>query len=479
MDRLFWKSLIMIWLSFVLLAILIVSHFYQLDLERKQLTRESAVENVLEEILCTSELIVQRSTMLEIPLEVLQQQKYLPSWASVYILDNHGIELLGRRLPPSAQQITPARFNNKRNSTAIPQPTINSPPLVSVDKHTTSKDAQPVLLIATAQLQPLTHTPLSTFLTNQSLYLLPAIFITLLLSALLSWLLTKPVRNIDGALHILSQNKLLKHDMASSRAFDNSESLAHSIKELIHSHRMLLHDVSHELRSPLARLQVSLGLAQQQPERVPHCLERIEVETQRLESLVNEVLTLSQIESGLSAETSAYQYYKEKIDIIELIDTVMDTARFEAKSQGCHIDDVFDVDDSPFVEGYGELLYRALENVLRNAIHHTEKGSTVTLTLRYLKSHKFVEIQVEDEGPGVALAHVDKIFDPFFRSQPSEYAYRGFGLGLTIAQRAIQSHAGSIKAQNRVEKGLSVEIRLPTVSSDNINPDPGRRLILN
>ena len=229
--------------------------------------------------------------------------------------------------------------------------------------------------------------------------------------------------------------------------------MATQLQNLMDSQRRLLHDVSHELRSPLARLQVSIGLARQQPERFNETLDRIEHEAGRLDKLVGEVLTLSRLESGVP------QAMDEYLDILELLDAVVDDARFEANALHRRVAFHSDIDDSLVIQGHGELLYRAIENVVRNAVHHTPTDTQVTLSVS--REATQLRITVDDQGSGVPVEELETIFQAFQRSASGSQTRNGYGLGLAIARRAIESHGGQIRALNRPEQGLRVEIMLP------------------
>jgi two-component system OmpR family sensor kinase len=281
-----------------------------------------------------------------------------------------------------------------------------------------------------------------------------------------SWLLasyfSRPIRTLRQALHGLAKGNLAqrisqtmgtRRDELSdlSRDFDH---MAEQIQTLMHSQKRLLHDVSHELRSPLARLQVSIGLARQQPERCLQTLERIEREAQRLDHLVGEVLTLSRLEAGVP------QAIDEYLDILELLDAVVDDARFEAQALNKQVNFACELGEALITKGYGELLFRAFDNVIRNALHHTPEHSSVQVSVQWAAAIQQLQVTVEDCGKGVAPEELQSIFAAFQRSQQPS-VHKGYGLGLAIAKRAIETHQGRIWAENRSEGGLRISILLP------------------
>jgi signal transduction histidine kinase len=220
------------------------------------------------------------------------------------------------------------------------------------------------------------------------------------------------------------------------------------LRSLMEGQRRLLHDVSHELRSPLARLQAAIGLAHQQPDRLQASLERIEREGVRMDRLVGELLTLSRLEAATAPPQT------ETVDLVEMVDQIADDARFEA---GARID--VDAPVPLSVRGAPDLLWSAVENIVRNAVKHGGAGKPVDVHLG--GDDGGVHIDVLDHGPGIAAEHLGDIFEPFFRSNPTQNNVDGHGLGLAIAKRVVETHGGRIAAANRPEGGLRVTITLP------------------
>ncbi|MDB5951906.1 MAG: hypothetical protein JWR65_3761 [Massilia sp.] len=286
---------------------------------------------------------------------------------------------------------------------------------------------------------------------------------SLLFAVLLAWYFSRPIRALRNAFEAASNGDLAPRFCAVKRARDDElndlgrdfDRMTAQLRALMDGQRRLLHDVSHELRSPLARLQAAIGLAQQQPEKIDSSLDRIERESVRMDKLVGELLTLSRLEvaSALPAH--------EDIALMELIDAIVADARFEAGQQGRSID--LTGAAPVFLRGAPDLLWRAIENVVRNAIKHSPEGGAVTIHLEARIDQ--VTVTVMDRGPGVAPEHLAAIFQPFFRSENSAHNVDGHGLGLAIAQRVIDAHGGTIAASNRDGGGLCVVITLPLAGS--------------
>jgi len=281
---------------------------------------------------------------------------------------------------------------------------------------------------------------------------------SLAFSALLAWYLARPIRSLRWAFDATAAGRLetrvsplmgsRRDEIADlGRDFDR---MAQQLQNLVSSQRRLLHDVSHELRSPLARLQAAIGLARQQPEKIDASLERIEREATRLDSMVGEVLALARLESGTAARVN------ERVDLAYIAASIAEDARFEAEALGRNVR--FTASGDAPVIGNADLLHRAVENVVRNAVKFTRQGTTVDV--RVHTSRTAAILTVTDHGPGIAAGELTKVFDPFYRGEAGA-GTAGFGLGLAIAQRAIDAHGGAIRASNVPGGGLSVEIELP------------------
>ena len=288
--------------------------------------------------------------------------------------------------------------------------------------------------------------------------IIAALLASLLFGAILARHLSKPIRLMSDAFQSVARGEMDVHlgsDLGSRRdeladLGRDFDALAQRLKQLITGQRRLFHDVSHELRSPLARLNAAVDLARQQPEKLEEWLDRIERESGRMDALVGEILALAR----LDAEAS--QHPAECLPVDVLLEELITDAQFEAEANGTSIlllqEDIAEVMAQP------ELLSRALENVVRNAIHHTRNGGPVSLAV--MRGSTEVTIAVSDCGPGVPEHELKTIFEPFFRSEQNTQP-GGYGLGLAMAQRIIEAHQGRIQAANLPQGGLQVSITLP------------------
>ncbi|MBV9083022.1 MAG: HAMP domain-containing protein [Acidobacteriaceae bacterium] len=230
-----------------------------------------------------------------------------------------------------------------------------------------------------------------------------------------------------------------------ARAFNQ---MAGQIQSLLTAERRLLQDISHELRSPLARLSCAIELARTTEDRVG-TLARVHRESQRLSNLVNQLLEVT------SAEGDPAAMHRESVELNEILATLVEDCRIEADAKHCTL--AFQSDARVELIGDRELLRRAVENVLRNAIRYAPKASSIEIGLE--SDIGIARLSVRDYGAGVPEAVLDDIFKPFFRVERHR-GPEGVGLGLALAQRAISLHRGVVKAEN-AHPGLRVTIELP------------------
>ncbi len=236
-----------------------------------------------------------------------------------------------------------------------------------------------------------------------------------------------------------------------ARDFDN---MAGKIEDLVSSQQRLLRDISHELRSPLARLGVALELARQEnnPESQQRALERIELEAERMNEMIGQLLSLTRLESDSS------ELQRKEFDLTELLEELVQDAAFEAKNRGCNV--LLEAQQAVSCFGSPELLARALENVIRNAVKYTIDNSCINVSLQAKQDE--IHISICDQGPGVPKDALNKLFEPFYRvADARDRQSGGTGIGLAIAERAVKLHGGSIYADNLREGGLEVKIVLP------------------
>jgi len=283
---------------------------------------------------------------------------------------------------------------------------------------------------------------------------------SLLTAALLAWYVAKPIRGLKSAFQAVSGGHLdhrvapligaRKDELADlGREFD---AMTAQLQDSMSRQRRLLHDVSHEVRSPLARLQAAIGILRQRHASEDSTVDRIEEEIARIDRLVGELLRLSRIEAGEHGEAA------EEVDLRELLAQILADATFEVQSSGRRV--VWDRPIAAAILGRPEMLRVAFENIIRNAIKHAPQSEVIAIETCVDPAGERYTLRVLDTGPGVREDELASLFTPFFRSTQST-SIEGHGLGLAIARRSIEAHGGTIRARNRATGGLVIEIELP------------------
>ncbi|HWS88058.1 MAG TPA: ATP-binding protein [Pyrinomonadaceae bacterium] len=247
-----------------------------------------------------------------------------------------------------------------------------------------------------------------------------------------------------------------RRDELASMGHDFDE-MAARIETLVGAQTRLLRDISHELRSPLARLSVALDLARKRAGPAAEgYLDRIEREANRLNEMIGQLLALSRLESNGNGLRS------ESFDLAAVVREVGSDADFEAQARNCSV--VVEECDPCETKGTRQLLQSAVENVVRNAVRYTPEGTAVKISLRCRREDGGGEavITVRDEGAGVPEESLQEIFRPFYRLDSSRTRETGgTGLGLAITERAVRLHGGTVKASNVAGGGFVVELSLP------------------
>jgi two-component system sensor histidine kinase CpxA len=290
------------------------------------------------------------------------------------------------------------------------------------------------------------------FLTPEHLFFMAA---AVLLCYWLALHLTSPVRALQKAVErfgggdFTARVGTTRRDELGQLA-NTFDRMAGRIETLLAAERRLLLDISHELRSPLARLGVAVELARS-GEDLEAALNRIQKESDRLNTLRNQLLQVTR------AEGDPRSLRRDRVRLDELVGQLVDDSSIEAAARGCQLE--YRAGEPVTVEGDAELLRRAMENVIRNAIRYSPPKTTVEVTLG--RRNGTAVLDVRDHGPGVPEEALPRLFDAFYRVEKSrDSSSGGIGLGLSIARRAIELHKGGIRARN-ASPGLEVEMQLP------------------
>src|SRR5713101_5666071 len=390
-----------------------------------------------------------------------QQQKSLEQTTHLqsYFLDDSGNPLCGQ--PPNGVPKEAKEAANRVSQTGSVEFITADRPRVAAKRIVTAEgDAYRfVVMLPPPQIRLWTWAALQR--------LMIAVPISGLVCFVLARYLTAPITRLRSAAQQIAQGDLSARAGAKTgkpgdevgQLVGDFNHMAERLEILIGAQQRLIRDISHELRSPLTRLVLALGLARQNDNGNQAALDRMEKETERLNEMIERLLTLSRLESATEPPP------KSPVSLTELMKTILADVEIEAKMRNCSIQ--YNAPRDYAIAANFELLRSALENVMRNAIRYTAEGSTVEVSAERTHSTPPLEvvIRVRDHGPGVPEAELQNLFRPFYRLDASrERQTGGVGLGLTIAERAVKLHGGSIQAKNCPTGGLILEIHLPISS---------------
>ena len=445
MGRLFWKIFFGFWLTLLVIGSISGILVWQHNRDRiEQL--EVLVDSPRADMSVNSTARILRYGGVSALKDIIKQrQLHHHRPFRIFIINDQGDDLLGRPVPEIML----------RKARSV----LNKPQQSAIQQVTTPEGQRFLLFIPRRNHRAMRqhhifpeHLP--------KLPLLTLFLGSLFFSAGLAWYITRPIRFLREATNRFAEGKLdtrvmpnmgWRRDEITDLAKD-FDYMAEQVQQLVAAQKRLLNDVSHELRSPLARIQVAIEMGRQQPEKQINLIQRIEKESQRLDELVGNLLTLARLEAGIN---SGCDYF----DVNGLVESITSDASFEAKVQNKQV--VFNNCGEVLVKGSIELMRRAIENIVRNAIFYTPETSQVEVSLTRNNNH--VVITVCDSGMGVADEKLSQLFLPFVRINNNDQNIKipGYGLGLAIARRAVEIHNGSINAYNRTRGGLCIEISLP------------------
>ncbi len=285
-----------------------------------------------------------------------------------------------------------------------------------------------------------------------------ALVVLTLFSLFVTLSITRPLSRLRTAVHDLGQTTYQQNSLAQLAGrrdefgvlANDFNRMGSRLQSMIGSQRQLLRDVSHELRSPLARLRIALALAERaEPEQREKLWPRLSLECDRLEALISEILALARVD--------AEQATAEPVSINALLDSVARDTQLSAAEQRINVE----AEPNLNLHGWPTMIERAVDNLLRNAVRFNPAEQPIALAARHADNR--IELSVRDHGPGVAEAHLAQLGEPFYRA-PGQTA-PGHGLGLAIARRAAERHGGSLRLANHPEGGFIATLELPLVPS--------------
>jgi two-component system, OmpR family, sensor histidine kinase CpxA len=443
--RLFWKIFLPFWVAqALLLGVLYMRLHYRLHVENPWWVQpeKRLVPNL-------ADLAVRRYEESGQPaLRTLLDQSSIPRRANYWLLDSGGHELSGRPFPELMLDL--AQRASRREGMVRPDESV-----VIVAPVTTPRSNY--LLVA--EIIP---PPLSERVPGDIVWVLKlGTIISALMCLVIAHYLSKPIERLRKATNELARGNL---DIRVGATIGNRsdeiadlvrdfDSMAGELRNQIQSERNLLSGVSHELRSPIARMRLALALARgaDRPER-EEMLDRIEQDTIQLDSMLERILTVARLENG------QYKPKFESHSLNDVVDDVLDDARFEAAATDATVN--YRDDAMVQVSGDPGLLRSAIENVVRNAIFYSGRGGTIDVRLRVEDAQAILTIS--DNGKGVPEEALPLLFKPFYRVDDARGTTTGgMGLGLAIVRNAVAVHGGSVSARNVSPHGLEVELRLP------------------
>ena len=383
------------------------------------------------------------------------QEKYIGR--TIYVVDYTGVDILGRTLPDRLMSYVRRLERAGLLSKGVPRDREPNPLLLTPQFFDRDDSVYTILIESSVGPWDVLNTP-----DMRALLFVFALGISGLVCWWLAHYVSKPVERLQSSVRSLAAGNLdsrvgdefsRRHDELGVLARD-FDTMADHVRTLIASKESLLRAMSHELRSPLARLRVALSLARRGSD-VAKQFDRIELETERLDVIIGQMLQLSHLRAIEPSLT------RVPVDLTTLLTEVVEDARIEATAANKKVE--WTPTLSVEIEGDHDLMRSAIENVLRNAVRFTEEGTAVQVSMT--RDGGETRIVIDDYGPGVPEPELEKIFEPFHRvAESRDRDSDGTGLGLAITSRIVNLYGGEVRARNRDGGGLSVEIRLPTAA---------------
>ncbi|WP_060481410.1 cell wall metabolism sensor histidine kinase WalK [Pseudomonas sp. NBRC 111119] len=365
----------------------------------------------------------------------------------VQVLDDSGDAVVPGTFPRRAAALEARQHNDERR---LPWRRLT-------EEYTSPKSGNSYLLI-----YRIPHPALDAWHRESLLWPLSALGIALVVLTLFSLLvtlsITRPLSRLRSAVHDLGQTTYQQNSLAQLAArrdefgvlAQDFNKMGARLQSTIGSQRQLLRDVSHELRSPLARLRIALALAERaDPEQREALWPRLARECDRLEDLISEILTLARVDAD--------QAHAEPVDLNALLGSVRKDALLSAPEQDVRLE----AQPGLTLQGWPTLIERAVDNLLRNALRFNPPGQPVEL--RAEREGDQVRVSVRDHGPGAAAAHLTRLGEPFFRAPGQEAP--GHGLGLAIARKAAERHGGGLTLENHPQGGFVATLELPVAEA--------------
>ncbi|MFJ4442900.1 ATP-binding protein [Pseudomonas sp. NPDC089422] len=437
LRSLFWRILASFWLAITLVAGLSILLGHMLNQDAWILSRHPGLKTMASHWAKHYE-----QEGLESAQAFLERRKERYK-IDVQVLDDSGDAVVPGTFPRRAAAFEARQHNDERRL-----------PWRRLTEEYTSPDSGNTYLL----IYRIPHPELDAWHRESLLWPLSALGIALVVLTLFSLLvtlsITRPLSRLRGAVHDLGQASYQQNSLARLAARRDEfgvlakdfNKMGARLQSLIGSQRQLLRDVSHELRSPLARLRIALALAERaETEQRLALWPRLTRECDRLEDLISEILTLARVD--------AEQAHAEPVDLNALLGSVRKDAQLSAPEQEVKLE----AQPGLTLEGWPTLIERAVDNLVRNALRFNPEGQPIEISAQ--REQDKIVLSVRDHGPGVAPEHLAQLGEPFFRAPGQEAA--GHGLGLAIARKAAERHGGSLLLKNHPQGGFVARLELP------------------
>lgn len=440
-QRLYWRVALYIaaaLIAFVVLGVGSVAFVASVQLESYSATRQSPLGREAAAVLAAEG---------EAGLRRWLQSAAVPPDVTIFVLDQQSHDILDREIPAEY-------LNFLRNS-------VVGPPESPAANYRPARLA-PQLVGPDGAVYAFLPLPNQIRLWGSTATTLGLAIAALLVIGSVAWLIARtigrPIAQLQSTVRELAQGRVEarvpaalsgRRDELGALAADFN-SMAQQLQELLAGRQQLMAELSHELRSPLARLQAAIALAAQRPEANPAELRRMEQEIRRMDRVIGDLLRFSRL-------SAASAISRRLVRMEDLIGELVRDEEIEARARRCELQ--VRAAKGLLVVGDPDLLRSGLENILRNAIRYGPPGSRVELDA--VRAGNQILVAVADRGPGVPAEYLDRIFEPYFRVPGTAANGEGTGLGLAIAHRVCEVHGGTVRATPRDGGGLVMELRLP------------------
>lgn len=460
MTRLYLKIFFTFWLitALIIVATNVVVHWFDITPDRIQQSPidrdEEPAKRLLFQMVGTA---INRNTE-----EVMEDMRSMPAWSTrfFYVIDNNNRDLLDRPLPPGVLVLLP------KLTSRHPFDKVQDRNRKLFGRYITLNDGNSVKLITiSAGHDDGTDRDIIWEMFIENIW--PLLLVSILISGSACFLLarhfTRSIHTLQKATHQIANGDLSvrvsdkfcgrRDEIAAlGRDFDH---MTERLEKAMLEQKRLIKDVSHELRSPLARLQIALGIAQQRSDgSVDKELARIKHAADYLNNVISDILAMPLLDNS-------EWVLDDTLELNALLQTLVENYRHEADNNKIKLELKSSVTEA-LVPTHGNMLMGVFENILRNALHYTPQETSITINIQHLPKDQQYLVSICDAGPGVQAEVLDDIFQPFYRTDEARARESGgHGLGLAIAQRTVALHKGKISARNLDEGGLCVTVCIP------------------